>query len=113
MPNNSNAAHRRTGSESPTPYDDVARTLLNDCSSLILPVLNEIFGEHYRGNEKILFAPNEHYINRQGGAEDKRITDSSFTVIGEKEPKKYLFEAQSTADNSMLVRIFEYATRSH
>ncbi|MCD7765737.1 MAG: hypothetical protein LUH53_04365 [Lachnospiraceae bacterium] len=111
MPNNSNTAHSETGSKSATPYDDVARTLLNDCSSLILPVLNEIFGEHYNGNEEILFAPNEHYINRQGGEADKRITDSSFTVIGEKESKKYLFEVQSTADNSMLVRIFEYATQ--
>ncbi len=46
-----------------------------------------------------------------GGEVSKRITDSSFTVIGEKESKKYLFEVQSTADNSMLVRIFEYATQ--
>jgi len=111
VPNNSDTVHSEIGSESSTPYDDVARTLLNDCSSLILPVLNETFGEHYRGDEKILFAPNEHYLNQQGGEADKRITDSSFTVIGEKEPKKYLFEVQSTADNSMLVRIFEYATQ--
>ncbi|MCD7762105.1 MAG: hypothetical protein LUI14_02700 [Lachnospiraceae bacterium] len=90
MPNNSNTAHSETCSKSATPYDDVARTLLNDCSSLILPVLNEIFGEHYKGNEEVLFAPNEHYINQQGGEADKRITDSSFTVIGEKESKKVL-----------------------
>ena len=25
-----------------TPYDDVFRTLLNDCSSLIIPIANEI-----------------------------------------------------------------------
>ena len=29
-----------------TPYDDVFRTMLNDCSSLIIPVINEIFDEH-------------------------------------------------------------------
>ena len=29
-----------------TPYDDAFRTLLNDCKTLILPVLNEAFGEH-------------------------------------------------------------------
>ena len=34
-----------------TPYDDVFRTLLNDCSSLIIPVINEMFGEHYSGQE--------------------------------------------------------------
>lgn len=33
-----------------TPYDDVFRTLLNDCSFLIIPVINEVFGEHYVGN---------------------------------------------------------------
>ena len=32
-----------------TPYDDVFRTLLNDCSSLII---NEIFQKHYKGDEK-------------------------------------------------------------
>ena len=31
-----------------TPYDDVFRTLLMDCSELFLPVLNESFGERYR-----------------------------------------------------------------
>lgn len=36
-----------------TPYDDVFRTLLNDCTSLIIPVINEVFGEHYSGKEEI------------------------------------------------------------
>ncbi|MCI6997444.1 MAG: hypothetical protein MR936_11810 [Eubacterium sp.] len=45
-----------------TPYDDVFRTLLNDCSSLIIPVINEVFGEDYRGDEEVLFYPNEHFI---------------------------------------------------
>ncbi len=66
-----------------TPYDDVFRTLLNDCSELVLPVLNEIFGEHYSGTERIVFSGNEHYLNRQDGKEERRITDSAFTVIGE------------------------------
>lgn len=37
------------------PYDDVFRTLLNDCSSLIIPVINEVFGEDYSGEEKIVW----------------------------------------------------------
>ena len=159
-----------------TPYDDVFRTLLNDCSELVLPVLNEIFGEHYSGTECIVFSGNEHYLNRQGGKEERRITDSAFTVIGEESTsedgersedgecskdgersedekcseagkrfgaekrfedarrtagggeteaeaapqdagsaavlgKKYLFECQSTADSSLLIRIFEYAAQ--
>ncbi len=34
---------------SKTAYDDAFRTLLNDCSELIIPVVNEVFGEHYSG----------------------------------------------------------------
>jgi len=93
-----------------TPYDDVFRTLLNDCSSLILPVINEIFGEHYTGSEKIVFSPNEHFQNRQDGNEQERITDSGFRVIGDTE-KKYHLECQSGTDSSLLVRFFEYDTQ--
>ncbi len=35
-----------------TPYDDVFRTLLNDCTELIIPVVNEIFGENYTGKRE-------------------------------------------------------------
>ena len=93
-----------------TPYDDVFRTLLNDCSSLIIPVINEIFSEHFSGDEKIVFMPETHFLNQQDGGEEKRITDTSFKIVGKKE-KKFLYECQSTADSSMLVRIFEYATQ--
>ena len=93
-----------------TPYDDVFRTLLNDCSSLIIPVINEVFGEHYSGEEKITFSPNEHFVNQQGGNEEERITDTSFKIEG-KETKKYHLECQSSTDNSMLVRFFEYDTQ--
>lgn len=93
-----------------TPYDDVFRTLLNDCSSLIIPMINEIFGEHYTGQEQIIFSPNEHFLNQQGGNENERITDTSFKIQG-KETKKYHLECQSSTDNSMLVRFFEYDTQ--
>ena len=32
-----------------TLYDDVFRTLLNDCTSLMIPLINEVFGEQYCG----------------------------------------------------------------
>ncbi len=88
-----------------TPYDDVFRTLLNDCSSLIIPVINEVFGKHYSGTEKIIFSPNEHFINQQDGMGKERITDTSFKILGD-ECKKYHWECQSSTDNSMLVRFF-------
>ena len=85
-----------------TPYDDVFRTLINDCRSLVLPVLNEIFEEKYTGTERIVFSLNEHFLNRQDGNEDKRVTDSSFTVYGKTE-EKYLFECQSTPGSMLIV----------
>ena len=90
-----------------TPYDDVFRTLLNDCSQLIIPIINEVFGEHFSGDEKIVFSPNEHFINMQDGEEAKRVTDAHFAIYGYI-VKMYHFECQSTPDNSMLVRFFEY-----
>lgn len=65
-----------------TPYDDVFRTLLNDCSGLIIPVINEVFGEDYTGKEQIRSFPDGHFLNRQGGNEEERITDSSFEIRG-------------------------------
>ena len=56
---------RKSNASSNTPYDDVFRTLLNDCSSLIIPVINEVFGEKYRGDEEITFYPNEHFMQGQ------------------------------------------------
>ncbi|MCC8150642.1 MAG: hypothetical protein LIO96_04095 [Lachnospiraceae bacterium] len=70
----------------------------------------EVLGEDFTGDEQVVFTPNEHFINKQDGIEGERITDSSFTIIGVK-TKRYLMECQSTPDNSMLVRIFEYATQ--
>ena len=93
-----------------TPYDDVFRTLLNDCTSLIIPVINEVFGEHYTGEEEVVFSVNEHFLNQQDGNEEKRTTDGNFKVIG-KETKKYHLECQSGPDSSMLVRLFEYGTQ--
>ena len=81
-----------------TPYDDVFRTLLNDCSSLIIPMINEVFGERYTGKEKIVFSPNEHFMNRQDGDGEERISDTSFKIIAGTRSKKYHWECQSSAE---------------
>ena len=93
-----------------TPYDDVFRTLLNDCSALIIPLVNEIFHESYSGQEAVEFYPNEHFVNRQDGLELERVTDSCFGIRGEK-LKKYHIECQSTPDSTMLIRMFEYGSQ--
>ena len=90
-----------------TPYDDVFKTLLNDCTKLIIPVINEIFGEHYTGDETISDSRNEHFIHITDTSTKEKITDSCFTIHGTVD-KKYHVECQSTPDGSMVVRMFEY-----
>ena len=70
---------------SSTPYDDVFRTLLTDCTELMIPVVNEIFHTNYTGNEKIRLLQNEHFIQMPDGSKQERITDSSFEIISSKE----------------------------
>ena len=92
-----------------TPYDDVFRTLLNDCPNLIIPIINEIFDEEYTGVEKIELSQNELFFQGLDGAEGERITDSSFVIMAaNKRKKRYHLECQSTPDGSMVIRMFEY-----
>ncbi len=89
-------------------YDGAFRTILNDCRKLIIPVINEIFGETYTGEEEIQFFPNEHFIDQQEEADKERITDTNFTVFG-KIPKKYHVECESSLpDGRITIRLFEY-----
>ncbi len=89
-------------------YDGAFRTILNDCRKLIIPVINEIFGETYTGEEEIQFFPNEHFIGQQDEADKERITDTNFTVFG-KIPKKYHIECESSLpDGKITIRLFEY-----
>lgn len=95
------------GQNTSTPYDDVFKTLLNDCTKLIIPVINEIFGENYSGDETITDSRNEHFIHITDTTTKEKITDSCFTIHGTVD-KKYHIECQSTSDGSMIVRMFEY-----
>lgn len=92
-----------------TPYDDVFRTLLTDCTELIIPVVNEIFHMNYTGREQIYLLQNEHFIQTPDNATQERITDSSFKIVeADGSARHYHIECQSTEDGSMLIRMFEY-----
>ncbi len=94
---------------SPTAYDDSFRTMLNDCTELIIPVVNEAFGETYTGKEKIILGINEHFLAQDGSSEEKRITDSSFVIVcSDGAKKRYHLECESNMDGSILLRMFEY-----
>jgi hypothetical protein len=92
-----------------TEYDDAFRTLLTDCPHLIIPVVNEMFGENYTGSERITELQNEQFqIETDNYSLKERITDSSFEIEREGDIRRYHIECQSTEDGSMLVRMFEY-----
>ena len=89
-------------------YDGAFRTILNDCRKLIIPVINEIFHEHYTGEEEIRFFPNEHFLDQQNAADKERITDTNFQIIG-RIVKKYHLECESSLpDGKITIRLFEY-----
>ena len=89
-------------------YDGAFRTILNDCRKLIIPVINEIFDEHYTGEEEIRFFPNEHFLDQQNAADKERITDTNFQIIG-RIVKKYHLECESSLpDGKITIRLFEY-----
>ena len=120
-----------------TPYDDVFRTLLTDCTELMIPVVNEIFHTKYTGEETVCLLQNEHFIKMPDGREQERITDSSFEIISKEtetgfytkkkqkekgsaaqavsrsavQYRRYHIECQSTEDGRMIIRMFEYDTQ--
>ena len=89
-------------------YDGAFRTIVNDCRQMLIPVINEIFGEGYTGNEKIEFHPNEHFINKQDAVNQERITDTNFIIYGKKKKKYHLECESSLPDGRMTIRLFEY-----
>ena len=75
-------------------YDNVFRTLVNDCPKLLIPFINEVFQEHYSEETPIHFYPNEHFANQMDGRMNKRITDTCFEIL-DTVPKKYHLSAFS------------------
>lgn len=84
------------------PYDDAFRTLLVKCPTLAISLVNETFHEEYGLWEKVSVFHNEFFIGDEYRKE--RITDSHIG-IGD---KRYHAECQSSADGTIMVRIFEY-----
>ena len=90
-----------------TPYDDVFKALILYCPTLLLLLINELFGEHYTGKEKVVHLNSEHFTTRPDGTQQKRMTDSHFIAVGETR-RTYVIECETNPDGSILIRIFEY-----
>ena len=87
-----------------TPFDDVFRTLLERCSKLIIPVINEVFKTKYTMDEEVTLISNEHYFIEGDGNTIKRITDSCIKVG----KRLYHIECESSPKTGMEIRMMEY-----
>lgn len=80
-----------------TVYNKVYKTILHDRPQWVIPMINEIFREQYKGQERIEFLEEIHYIKDIDGKLVERATDSYFKIIAEREQDFHL-EAPSTPD---------------
>lgn len=83
-----------------TPYDDIWRTIVDRMPHLLIPLINEVFHEHYPANEQVMALQNEH----MDSAADKVISDSYIRI----RDKYYHLECQSSPDGTMAIRMIEY-----
>jgi len=87
-----------------TPFDDVFRTLLEKCSNLIIPVINEVFGTDYALNDQVTLLANEQFFEGEDGEQEKRITDCRIMI----KEHTYHIECQSRPDSTIAIRMMEY-----
>lgn len=83
-----------------TVYDDVFRTMLDKMPKLVIPLINEVFSEHYAEDEPVISLQNEHMEL----IDDKVIIDSYLRI----KDKYYHLECQSNPDGTMAIRMLEY-----
>ncbi|SCY48831.1 hypothetical protein SAMN02910292_01807 [Lachnospiraceae bacterium XBB2008] len=97
---------------SATAYDDAFRTMETECDDLLIPYINFMCNEQYDETAVITRLRNEHFVEHEDHSEEKRITDSHFTITQNGISKRYHLECESKKyDGSILIRIFEYGAQ--
>lgn len=91
-------------------YDNVFKTMKVKHKRLFVPVINDIFGKNYPLDVKMDVLPSEGYFieneTADGSKEIKEQISDFLIRIGS---EVYLLECQSYDDDSMAIRIAEYA----
>ena len=82
-----------------TIFDDVYQTIVQKMPTLIIPVINEVFGREYSEEDIPTELRNEHFTLR-----GKIITDSIFVIRDD----CYHIECQSTPDGTIVLRMIAY-----
>ena len=96
-----------------TAYDDAFRILETECDDALIQFVNYVFHENYDKTAKIIRLRNEHFVEKQGEVDEKRITDAHFSVMFQGEKREYHIECESQGySDTILVRIFQYAVQT-
>lgn len=96
------------------PYDSAFKTVMHECKDIVYPLLNETFGESYDESISIEFLNEEHEDSSDADTKKNVASDTNFIVkdsdgniLG-----RYVYDCQSTSDNTMTVRMFRYGART-
>ncbi|MCR5798802.1 MAG: hypothetical protein K6G69_01890 [Lachnospiraceae bacterium] len=102
-------ANKRKAGSVPT-YDDVHKTLATDCSQLLIPLINEVFGTHYKrdtGNELL-----QQELMYQTPRKTRRRAVDSVISLEDDDKRKHVYHVESESkaygDGIILIRIYEY-----
>ena len=85
-------------------YDNIFKTMVTRNPHLLIPLVNDIFDEHYSYDEKVVLLSDEHQTLQNDYEGDERITDSYISING----ANYHLECQSNPDGTIVFRMIEY-----
>ncbi len=87
---------------------------MKECKEIVYPLLNETFGESYDSSNTIEFLNEEHEDSSDEILKETLFSDANFIVrnVEGKLCGRYIYECQSSSDNTMTVRMFRYGVRT-
>ncbi len=62
---------------SSTPYDDVHRTMENDCRKWLIPLVSEIFQENLDEYNDVVFTKETHFMNHETAGDGSGFDDDA------------------------------------
>jgi hypothetical protein len=93
-------------------YDAVFWTSIVKLKRYFAPLVNEVFGEHFSENAEVTYKPMKNVVQASDKSLSKREMDALAEIVEDGVRKLYHFECQTWPDNTIALRIAEYATAS-
>ena len=94
-------------------YDSVFWTALVKMTDFVIPLVNEVFGEHFTSKAKVVLKPSKQVTEEFDGSFERGEVDALAEIIedGNVEVRKnYHFEVESRPNGAIAVRLAEYGT---